>query len=74
MADAGDHAGHSIQIRLPAARQGRSGLNLFKAYPICGVGVAILEIKVASISQYRAFEFDVQAVGCLLYTSDAADE
>lgn len=63
MAGAGDHPCPSVEIGLPTARQGRSVFNLFKTYLIRGVGVAILQIKVASIPLYRAFELDVQAVG-----------
>lgn len=67
MAGAGDHAGvradRPVEISLPTARQGRSGFDLFEAYAIRGVSVAIPQVKIAAITADGALEFDVQAVG-----------
>lgn len=51
------------EASLPTARQGWSRFDLFKAYTVGGVSVAVFKVKVALVIRDCAFEFDVQAVG-----------
>jgi hypothetical protein len=60
MAGAVDHAGlrsdRLVEISSPTARQGRSGFDLFKAYTVSGVCIAVFQIRVAPVSRDGAFD------------------